>query len=552
MSKTAEGSAFENILERLTLLERRMETVEDQLERVLGHQPDSREPAVTEEDAAHREEELENRIGGNWFAKGGITALIIGIAFLLTFPYQGFPPVAPSLLGYLLVAATLVLARSWRQTYPSFSVYLQAGALILLFFTTLRLHFFSPTPPVTDRLLEFFILLAVVTASFVVAIRSGRQFLFALCVTAGYITALIGSESMLLIPLCIVLILVSTVIAIRRGWLSMLLYATVLTYGTHTLWVLNNPILGNPIALVPYSLWNTIPLLLYILLLAGGILFRHDSSGESGWVIANSFVNAIGGGSLYFLLNVVQGGGALAGHQTAAAIVVLVLALVFWQKERSTYSTFFYAAMGFLSMSASIVAWFQRPDYFIWLAWQSLLVVSMAVWFRSQFLVIANFILYLILFAAYAITAETVHVVSISYGVVAVATARILNWQKERLELKTEMMRNAYLACAFFIFPYALYHALPRGYVSISWIGIALFYYAMSILVKSRKYRWMAFLTVVLTIGRVLLVDSVSLEPAYRILSFLVLGIVMLLISLRYAKRRSAVIPGGTEKETLR
>jgi uncharacterized membrane protein len=129
--------------------------------------------------------------------------------------------------------------------------------------------------------------------------------------------------------------------------------------------------------------------------------------------------------------------------------------------------------------------------------------------------------------------------VSLSFGIVAIASARILNWQKARLALKTEMMRNAYLACAFFIFPFALYHALPRGYVSISWVGVALFYYAMSILVKSRKYRWMAFLTLLLTIGHVLLVDSVTLEPAYRILSFLVLGAVLFWISLKYAKKRA-------------
>ena len=40
-------------------------------------------------------------------------------------------------------------------------------------------------------------------------------------------------------------------------------------------------------------------------------------------------------------------------------------------------------------------------------------------------------------------------------------TARLLNWQQSRLELKTGLMRNAYLLSAWLVFPYALYHLVP-------------------------------------------------------------------------------------------
>jgi hypothetical protein len=236
-------------------------------------------------------------------------------------------------------------------------------------------------------------------------------------------------------------------------------------------------------------------------------------------------------------------------YHVSGSALFLGIAIVFWLKEQSRFSTFFYAMMGYMLMSVAMIAGFPRPDYFVWLAWQSLLVVSMAVWFRSRSIVIANFAIFLVLLIAYAVLAETVHVASISFGIVALASARILNWQKERLALTTEMMRNAYLACAFFIFPFALYHALPAGYVSISWVVVALFYYAMSVLLKSRKYRWMAFLTFLMTIGRVVFVDSVSLEPLYRVLSFLVLGTVLLWISFRYAKKKAGASSAATPHE---
>ncbi len=112
------------------------------------------------------------------------------------------------------------------------------------------------------------------------------------------------------------------------------------------------------------------------------------------------------------------------------------------------------------------------------------------------------------LFVAYLFRAGTVSMVSIVFGLVALLSARVLNWRKDRLELKTDMMRNAYLASAFFIIPYALYHTVPAAYVSMSWVVVAIFYFAMSVLLKNnRKYRWMALLTFCVTIGYVFIVD---------------------------------------------
>jgi hypothetical protein len=69
-----------------------------------------------------------------------------------------------------------------------------------------------------------------------------------------------------------------------------------------------------------------------------------------------------------------------------------------------------------------------------------------------------------------------------------------------RLALKTELMRNAYLARAFVIIPYGLYHAVPKNYVSLSWLSAAVFYFIMSLILKNKKYRWMAILTIFLAV----------------------------------------------------
>jgi hypothetical protein len=226
--------------------------------------------------------------------------------------------------------------------------------------------------------------------------------------------------------------------------------------------------------------------------------------------------------------------------QLLASGIFLAIAILFWVRKRSLYSTFVYAMLGYTALSVAILAWFDAPDRFIWLSLESILVISTAVWFRSRFIVVANFVIYLLLFFAFLLVATEISVVSICFGLVALLSARILNSQRDRLELKTEYIRNAYLGTAFFMIPYALHHTVPTGFVSLSWLIVALFYHLMSKrLNNNRKYRWMALLTLAITVPYALLVDLMKLDPTLRIISFIVLGTVLLIVSVGYSKRRT-------------
>jgi hypothetical protein len=128
--------------------------------------------------------------------------------------------------------------------------------------------------------------------------------------------------------------------------------------------------------------------------------------------------------------------------------------------------------------------------------------------------------------------------ISLGFGLVALGSARILNWKRDRLELKTELMRNAYLLVAFVVFPYAFYHLVPGRYVGLAWVGLALFYYAMNLIVRNQKFRWMGHATLLLTSLYIVVVGTSSFGPVYRVLSFLALGTVMLVVSLVFTRLR--------------
>jgi uncharacterized membrane protein len=100
-------------------------------------------------------------------------------------------------------------------------------------------------------------------------------------------------------------------------------------------------------------------------------------------------------------------------------------------------------------------------------------------------------------------------------------------------------MRNAYLASAFIVFPYALYHLMPPAYVSVAWVGLAVAYYLMNLIVRNPKYRWMGHLTLLATVLYVIVIGITQLSPTYRILSFLVLGTVLVVVSLVFTQVRA-------------
>jgi hypothetical protein len=309
--------------------------------------------------------------------------------------------------------------------------------------------------------------------------------------------------------------------------------------------LLNRPWSGRPFAIAAKPLAGLFFALAYVLVIAMGSFLRRDRSEEDPPTVIAVLLNCGLGYGLFVLATMGTSPALFGAAHLVAAALFLGLALAFWRSERSRIATFFYAMTGYLAVTVALVDLVPIPNLFIWLSGQSLLVVATALWFRSRLIVVGNFFIYLAIVVAYTAVARNETGISIGFGVVALLTARILRWKQERLELKTEMMRNAYLASAFLVFPYSLYHLVPRAFVTVAWVGVAVAYYLMNLIVRSPKYRWMGHLTLLLTALYVVVIGIFQLSSTYRIGSFLVLGTVLLVVSLiftqvRERKRRAA------------
>lgn len=275
--------SYEQILSFLKNLEYRISRIEAHLGLDRQGQEDKSVEPPSSTTAEESQDALETQVGEYWFAKVGIVVLSLGVVFLLTFPYQNLPPFVPSVIGYVLVAAILTLSRYLRDSFQTVSRYLLGGGLLLLYFTTLRLSHFG-TPPALDNTTLESVLLSVVTAlNLVVSVRKKSVYLVGLNLALVYLTALVGGQ-----PYFVFLVITATSVlaayfSVRFNWSGILTLGIVLSYFTHSLWALNNPLFGNSLQLVSSPQFNVFFILLYAIVfgvgsLAGKKMEREDVS----------------------------------------------------------------------------------------------------------------------------------------------------------------------------------------------------------------------------------------------------------------------------------
>jgi len=546
MRSISDNPGNDEVLDFLKNLDFRISKIEKHLDianqREFVEEPkDSQEipqTSVEELTSEEKEDRLELQIGQFWFAKAGIIIFFIGIAFLVSFPFANIPVAADIILGYLLSAAALFLARYWRETIVHLSGYLLGGGLFLLYFTTLRLKFFGTESIINETAVASILLIIAFVLALVIAVKRGSNYLILLSIFLGYVTAIVSENPYTIFCLLILISVFSVYFFQKNNWYAFLFFGIFFTYFTHLVWFINNPVLGNELKINSEPAINLLFLLLYSVVFTTGIRLRKESVNEDTAVIYSTFMNAAGCYGLFLLISILSKYESVAIYHMLASITFLAYAAIFWIKEKSKYSTFIYAMLGYFALTMAIIFQIREPGYFALLCWQSIIVISTAIWFRSKFIILANFLIYIIIFITYLVMEGRISSISLSFGIVALLSARILNWKKDRLELKTEQMRNAYLLTALVIIPYALYHSMPEGWASVSWIGVAIIYYVLSLLLHNKKYRWMALLTLGLTVVYVFIIGISSSSSTYKIVSFLILGAVLILISLIYSRNK--------------
>jgi hypothetical protein len=530
--------AIKNMEERLQKIEQRILSLENkvnaELEESNAEQDDS--SIDSNETVEEREERYESIVGQSWMALIGTIVIVTGLCFFLSLSYESLPPVTPALIGLFLSGGIFVFSVTIKKSYSIISQYMLGGVILLFYFSTVRLHFFGEAA-IKSLEVEIILLTVVVIINLLISLRKKSIYLVSISLILGLITSLLSHNVFYLYVILTAISVLSNYLKQNYGWSNIIYFLMPLTFITHLLWFIlyaSGPDFENT---MPSVFINTFFVLIYSAIYFTGNIRRKEPFPEPLSIGAFSFFNA----SFVVLIiisivNITQIENSSPNY-FLAAFFFMVFATISWEKEKSKYSTFIYAMSGYFALSFAIIS-LNIPNYLVWLSWQSLLVLATAVWFKSKFIVVANFFIYAAVLANYYITTASIDLFALSFGLVALLSARILNWNKDRLELTTEQMRNVYLISAFIAIPYTLYFTMPENFVSISWIVVAVIYYSLSIVLNNKKYRWMSIYTFLLTLFYVAILGFTSTDTTYKIISFLALGLVLITISIVYTKRK--------------
>jgi hypothetical protein len=295
--------------------------------------------------------------------------------------------------------------------------------------------------------------------------------------------------------------------------------------------------MGNPLGAFATHPFNLICLLIYGTIFSLVAVIRHDEKFPTSIFPATILINGLCFSLVMLFVVISFYTDSYVWIFSLISAGCLFYSIFLKYRTDRIFDPAFYAIYSFMALSIAVYGYSKLPDAIWLLALQSLLVVSWALWFRSRIIIVMNTILFIGIIIFYSAFYPSVDKVNIALVIAAFVSARVINWKKERLTLQTDMIRNAYLITLFFTMLFALYHIVPKQYVTLSWTCAAVFYFIMSLILKNIKYRWMAIATVLFTGFYLFFVDFSNLETGYRVLAFLFLAVISLGASIYFTKK---------------
>jgi hypothetical protein len=535
---------MEKIDKRLQSIELRLDKLESAL-RVTDYEnslkPEKRDqPADILSDTVLLNDEakgLESKIGRFGLAWLGNIVLLLGIVFLTQYLMNLGHRFLSVFLGYFVAGTIFFLAGYLKKTNVHLAFVFKMNAQILLFYVTLRLHFFSISPPISNKTISIILLMILVAFQTYLSIRNKSQPLAFLCVIFFLTIAIVSDITHFMLPLVTLTAAGTVYYYYKFYWGSLIVTTIFLAYFSIFLWLFGNPFIGHQMQLIMDSQFGVIYLFGLGACFSILSLFRKTDTSSDDFLIGVIVVNGI----LFTLLLILVALRFFSTDYVGLFAIISICCLIYSTILKSTsdwnFASAFYALYGFMAMSIALYGLFGLPLVYLLLTVQSLMVVSMALWFRNRLIVIMNSLLFLTILAVYLLSSKSVDEVNISFAIVSLFSARIINWKRSRLQIKTDLIRDLYLIEGFIMVLYSLFKAVPGRFITLSWTMAALLYFLLSLVLKNVKYRYMALGTMICAAFYLFIVDLSRIEIIYRVLAFLFLAAISIGISMYYTNR---------------
>ena len=542
----ANSSEFDLLKQRITDLEKRMMRIEEDVT-ASGFQRTGlfrvQQSAVEESGQITDkpgDDSMESKIGEYGMAWLGNVVLLFGILFLTQYFQKNNQDIISLVFGFASVALVYLIGYYTRSSLPYMSRLFNYNGHLLLYIQVMRICIFPGSQVIENPLLSHAVVLLVLISLIYLAYRNSSQMLAVIVWLMAVITAVADGSTHFMLPLMVGISGSAILFAIKKAWWTGLNISIFFSYFIYLMWIMGNSIISKTFEFITIHQMGHI--YLFASALSYSLLALRTKSDQVPQNQLNPSIVLNGlGYSFTFTLTV------LAFFTESyfiyfGLIAAFCIAYSIWLQLRGSWKfvASMYALYSFVALSISIAGVFHFPLAFLLLSIQSLLVVIVALWFRSRFMVIMNSILFVGLLIAYFVTGETLHGTNFSFALVALGTARILNWKKQRLEIRTELIRNLFLFTGATMVLFSLHQAVPANFVTLSWTLSAMIFFVLSVLIRNVKYRWLAIITMVATVFYLFIVDLSNISLGYRIIALMFIAVISLGISIFYSRHQKS------------
>ncbi|MCK4992711.1 MAG: hypothetical protein KAS29_19575 [Bacteroidales bacterium] len=535
---------FGKLNQRFAELESRISRLEErtanQDQEGIYRVPLKKEPsdAPVSNTAQSQNEAFESRIGEYGMAWMGNIVLLVGILFLTQYLQNNNRELISLVFGFSSIVFVYLLGYLTRKSLPYMSRLFSYNGHLLLYIQVMRICMFKESMVIHNPFLSHTMVLLVLFSLIYLAYKNNSQVLAILAWIMMGITAATSGSTHLMLSLMVVVSGTAILFAIRKEWWTGLIISIFFVYFIFLVWIMGNPFLSRDFEIRTDHQMGYVYLFTVAMAYSFLALLPKSERTRQNQLQPSIVLNGLGFSLIIAL--VVPAFFAENYYIYFGLIAAFCIVYSIWLQVRGNWNTIaaMYALYSFVALSITIAGIYQFPLAFFLLAIQSLLVVSMALWFRSRFMVIINTILFAGLLIAYVATSDPLNSINFSFALVALVTARILNWKKKRLEIRTELIRNIFLFTGAIMVLYSLHEAVPQNFITLSWTLSAVVFFILSVIIRNMKYRWLGIITMLITVFYLFLVDLSNISLGYRIVALMVIAAISLGISIFYSRRQ--------------
>jgi hypothetical protein len=496
---------------RLTALEARIAQLEGRLFVPIAHSPAPRADGAAA---------LEAKLGTYWLGRIGIVSLISGAALAILTYFAELGPFVRIGLGYATAGAIAWLGLRLARAYPTFGRIVFGGGLAVAYFVTYALHFVTALRVIDSEPLGIALVAAAIAAIVVIAHRMQSETVAGIALFLGFHTGLLSEVTALSLITTTLLAAGAAFFLVANRWVIVPLSAVAAVYATHATLAFGDAAVGPALRMafvgIDFALFAT------------ALLIRSDTDTRPRQLLA--LLNWLGAlllgahaAATFSRDTLFLGLCGFAGAQLAIAAIA---------RLRRAPGSVVALELGLALITLALALPVQLSATPLLAGWLALALVAAALARRtaSSFAILA-----LVLVGAGYVVVQISHL-----GVVAQLACVLAMVAVERGHApaaRSSLLRTLAIAGVAAGLLQLVRVTVPSGYHTVGAVGAGFVLFALGFALRERVYRWCGFAALALAASRLVVIDVRQLSPDQRIVTFVLAGIALLVVSFAYARR---------------